>query len=372
MVAELLKKLVKARSTLDKGEIESANVLHEYFSSQNISSKIDSWNGNRANITAHIKGTGDRKALLFGSHIDVVPVGNEVWIHPPFEAVESDGKIFGRGSCDMKAGNAAIAIAAAEISGSGKKLKGDLIITATGGEETDSCGVVRFLSDCAKNMPDLVGIILPEPTNFDIITGHRGIYWLRVTTRGKTAHGSMPHLGINAITSMTAILERLKNYQPNCREHPNFGKSSMSINKIEGGKATNVIPDQCCIEIDIRTLPNQDTDAIQSDLRGIFEQLRSQIPDFKADIEVIRRAGSIFTDPDCEFVKAVKRSSGINETKLVGYTTDGPYFEKLGAPVIVFGPGKTELAHQPNEYVEIKDLHKAVELYKKIILEFLD
>lgn len=371
MVAELLKKLVKARSTLDKGEIQSATILHDYFSSRNISSKIDSWNGNRANLTAHIKGIGDRKALFFGSHIDVVPVGNEVWIHPPFDAVESDGKIFGRGSCDMKAGNAAIAVAAAEIINSGTKLKGDLIITATAGEETDSCGVVRFLSDYASSLPKLAGIILPEPTNFDIITGHRGIFWLKVTTYGKTAHGSMPHLGINAITSMAAILERLKTYQPSCHEHPNFGKSSMSINKIEGGKATNVIPDQCSIEIDIRTLPGQDTDGIQSDLRGIFERLKCQNPDFKADIEVIRRAGSIFTDPDCEFVRAVKRSSGINETKLVGYTTDGPYFEKLGAPVIVFGPGQTELAHQPNEYVEIKDLYKAVELYKKVILEFL-
>ncbi len=371
MVCELVKKLINEDSTPEKGEKNCALVLKDYFDKKKIDSKVEIWDSNSANFIAHIKGRSSRKALLFASHLDVVPKGRQKWQSPPFEATEKDGKIYGRGSCDMKAGNAAIAAAAAEIIESEQKLENDLIICSTAGEEVDSSGAKKFVEQYRNTLPPLEGIILPEPTDLQIITGHRGILWLKIITFGKTAHGSMPSLGINAIDHMTAILEKLKDYQPRIVPHPQFGPSTFSINKIYGGNATNVIPDLCYIEIDIRTVPGQDTKSILSDFENIFNEIKYQATNFNAEIQIIRDVPGMSTEPDCDFVKKIQQATGITQTKLVGYTTDGPIFEKLNAPVIVFGPGKTELAHQPDEYIEITNLYKAVELYKKIILNFL-
>jgi len=270
----------------------------------------------------------------------------------------------------MKAGLAAIAVAAAGIIDTGGRLRGDLIITSTAGEETDGCGVKKFVSEHKDKLPKLAGIILPEPTDFNIVTSHHGCCWLKIRTIGKTAHGSMPHHGINAITSMTAVLNKLNSYNLSgttaCSD-----ASTISINKIGGGKATNVIPDNCVIEVDIRMAAGITTEMVISDMNGILVELRTQNPDFNAEIEIIRAAPTLQTDPASKFVKSISQIIGANETRSEGYTSDGPYLKELDAPVIIFGPGKTELAHQPDEFIGIIDLNHAVEVYTQIIENFL-
>lgn len=371
MVKELLKKLINALSTSDVGELGSANVLKDFFSSCGVSSQVDIWDEDRANFWVHIPGKSGKSALMFASHLDVVPPGREEWMFPPFSATEHENRIYGRGAADMKAGNAAIAAAAVEMIKSGKKLENDLIICSTAGEETDSCGAKRFVDKYKSSFPLISGVILPEPTDFNIITGHRGIYWVKIITTGKTAHGSMPHLGINSINSMALVLEKLRDFEPECVPSENFGSSTFSVNQINGGKAANVIPDRCEITIDIRTIPGQNIGLIDKQLNEIFNEIKSDNPDFDARIEVVRKVDGMETDRDCEFVNRVRSATGIDETKIVGYTTDAPIFKNFGAPIIVFGPGKTEQAHQPNEYVDVPDLCKAVEYYKKIINSML-
>jgi succinyl-diaminopimelate desuccinylase len=136
---DLLKKLIEAKSTPDVGEIQCANVLADFFASAGIESRVEVWDNNRANITATLKSAGQNPALLFVSHLDVVPASKQGWHTEAFTAVEQDGKIFGRGSCDMKSGMATVAAAMAEIKKSGVNLKSDIIFSATAGEETDSC-----------------------------------------------------------------------------------------------------------------------------------------------------------------------------------------------------------------------------------------
>ena len=371
MPKELLKKLVNADSTRNQGELQAARVLKQFFADHNIEAQIDIWDENRANITVHLKGSGSVAPLIFACHLDVVPPGEKPWQTPPFEATEKDSKIFGRGTCDMKAGTAAIAVAAAQIANSDIKLKGDLVITATAGEETDSCGIIKFYEDYKDKMSTPAGVILPEPTNFEIVTGHRGICWLRITSLGKTAHGSMPHLGINAISSMTKLLEKLENFDFAAEDHPLFGKPSMSINQIHGGNATNVIPDRCSIDLDIRITPNQSPQDIINKISNIIKTIKADYPDFDAQIEPLRIIDAMATETDCDFVKNICEITSIKETKVVGYTTDGPVLTKFNAPVIVFGPGQSALAHQPDEYIETKDLTTAADAYKKIIINFL-
>ena len=367
---ELLKKLIEAESTESAGELAAAEVISAEFAKFGIKSVIDKWDKNRANVTAHIKSTGKKPALLFACHLDVVGPGQASWKTPPFSAVESDGKIFGRGSTDMKGGTAANISAICEIVKSGVELQGDIIFTAVAGEETDSCGAGRFVSNLNPR-PECQGVIIPEPTNFSIVSAHRGILWLKITTKGKTAHGSMPQLGVNAITSMRRFLNELDDYNITSKKHDLLGTCSMSVNTISGGKTMNAVPDKCVCTIDIRTIPEVNHDDIIADFRKIFEKLRARYPEFDAEISIYREVHSLETDRKSEFVRNFCSCLGIEKTVPVVFTTDGPQFISLGVPILIFGPGKPEICHKPDEFIEIADLEKAVQCYKNIITYFL-
>jgi succinyl-diaminopimelate desuccinylase len=366
---DLLKKLINARSTPDKGELATAEVIKEALAVFGIESEIDVWDKNRANSIVHIKSTGQKPALLFAAHLDVVPTGTARWKHPPFEATEADGKIYGRGASDMKGGIAAAVGAICEVVKSGVKLQGDIIFAATAGEETDSCGARRFVE--SAKLPKLAGIIVPEPTDLGVINAHRGILWLKFITRGKTAHGSMPHLGINAIESARMLLNELAKYKLAFTLHPRLGNSTMSVNTISGGKAANVIPDECSITVDIRTLPGQNHTEIIAGFEQLLGKIKMTNPQFAAEISVIRDCPALETDASSDFVKAVCRVRGVDAPGTVGYTTDAPIFAALGAPVIIFGPGKAEICHQPDEFIEIADVQNAARQYSDIILKLL-
>ena len=366
---EFLRQLVQAETTAEMGELAAAQIISAEFRRSGVDCRVDSWDQTRANVIGHVRSDGRKGALLFVCHLDVVGPGEAMWEYPPFQAVERDGKVHGRGSADMKGGIAAAVTAISQIVNSGTKLQGDIIVVAAAGEETDSCGAKRFLRDCGW-MPELAGVIIPEPTDFEIVTAHRGMLWLGITTKGKAAHGSTPELGVNAIASMKSILDELENYRMAFEPHELLGGCSMSINKIAGGKAFNVVPDECSMGIDIRTLPAQDHQAIVADFERIFGKLRSGNPQFDAEISVFREVEALETDCKSGFVADFCAAVGISQTRAVGFTTDGPHFASLG-PVVIFGPGKPELCHKPDEYIDIADVEKAVEYYKAIALKFL-
>jgi len=377
---EVLRKLIQAESTAENGELAAADIISNELWRSGIDSRIDSWDGNRANIIAWIRSGGRKRALLFACHLDVVGPGEADWKYSAFGGVESGGKIYGRGSTDMKGGITAIVTAVGQIIKSGVKLEGEIIIFGAAGEETDSCGAKRFVQDWSGQLPELAGVVIPEPTDFEIVTAHRGMLWLNVKTSGKSAHGSTPQLGVSAIASMRALLGELDNYKIRCEPrlsdgrgepHKLLGECSMSVNTITGGKAINVVPDSCEIGVDIRTLPGQNHREIISDFEKIFAKLKRGNSQFEAEVSIVREVGALETDSSCEFVKNFCSAVGISETRAVGFTTDGPHFAPFGAPVVIFGPGRPDVCHKPDEYIEIADVEKAVEYYKKIILKFL-
>jgi succinyl-diaminopimelate desuccinylase len=375
---ELLRKLIRAETTAEKGELAAAEIISDELGRSWIDCRIDSWGLNRANLTAKIKSNsagrltaGQKGGLLFVCHLDVVAAGQGGWRYPAFAGVESEGKIYGRGSVDMKGGIAAAVTAIRQVVDSGVELEGDIIFFAAAGEETDSCGARRFIGSFNNKLPKIAGVVIPEPTDFAVVTAHRGMLWLEVKTFGKAAHSSTPELGVNAITLMKILLGELDNYKIRFQPHKLLGGCSMSVNTITGGKEINVVPDKCGIGIDIRTLPGQNHNEIISDFERIFAKIKQKSPQFEASVSVIREVGVLETDSNCDFVRNFCSVVGAGETKAVGFTTDGPYFASLGAPVVIFGPGKPQLAHKPDEYIDIADVEKAVEYYKNIILKFL-
>ncbi len=371
IMKELLKKLIQAETTAQKGELAAAEIISDELARSRIDCRIDSWGLNRANLTAKITSDGRKSGLLFVCHLDVVAAGEGGWKYPAFAGVESEGKIYGRGSADMKGGITAAVTAIREIADSGVKLEGDIIFFAAAGEETDSCGARKFIGGFDNKLPKIAGVVIPEPTDFEVVTAHRGMLWLEVITKGKAAHSSAPQLGINAISSMKSFLDELQNCKIAAESHALLGDCSMSINTIFGGKEINVIPDKCSIGVDIRTLPGQSHQGIISDFGKIFAKLKQKNPKFDAKIAVIREVDALETDSNCDFVRDFCSAVGASETKAVGFTTDGPHFAPLGVPIVIFGPGKPQLAHKPDEYIGIADVERAVEYYKNIILKFL-
>jgi len=367
---DLLKQLIRAESTAAQGESAAAEVIARHFQDHGIDCRVDRWDGGRSNVIAHVKTARRRPALLFVCHLDVVGPGEEPWRHPPFEAVEDHGRIYGRGTVDMKGAIASVVTAICEVVDGKTTLEGDMVFAATAGEETDSAGVLRFMEDRAW-LPKLAGIVIPEPTDLAVITAHRGLFWLKITTKGKAVHSSMAERGVNAIGSMKRVLDELEHYRIEFPPHPELGKSSMSINTIGGGETMNIVPDRCTLGVDVRTLPGQSHETIRYDFERMLAKLTAAVPQFEAALVVERSAGAMETDPDCEFVKTFCSAVDVDLTNAIGFTTDAPHLASLGAPIVIYGPGDPKLCHQVDEYIDVADLRTGADFFQRVILAFL-
>ncbi len=367
---DLLKQLIRAESTTARGEAAAAEVIARHFRAHGIDCRLDRWDGHRSNVIAHVQTARKRPALLFVCHLDVVGAGDEPWRHPPFEAVEDDGRIYGRGTVDMKGGIASVVAAICAVVNEKTALAGDIVFAATAGEETDSAGVLRFMQDRTW-LPDLAGIVVPEPTDLAVVTAHRGLFWLKITTKGKAVHSSMAERGVNAVSMMKRVLDELESYRIDSPPHPQLGRSTMSINTINGGEAMNIVPDRCTLGVDIRTLPGQDPETIRYDFERMLARLTTRVPHFEAEMAIERWAGAMETDPECDFVKTFCAAVDVDLTNSVPFTTDAPHLAPLGAPIVIYGPGHPKLCHQTDEYIELADLQAGTDFFKKVLLAFL-
>ncbi len=361
---------MQAASTPAQGEKACAEILASAFQRYDIESHMDVWDNGRANCVAHVKGQGRRPGLLFVCHLDVVDPGDQPWRYPPFSGLERNGMVYGRGTTDMKGGIAACVSAICQTVAQGIPLQGDMVFAATAGEETDSCGIHHLMADSSW-LPALAGIIIPEPTDFSIVTAHQGLLWLEIMTKGKTAHGSTPHLGINAIHAMTSVLHAIQGIELPSVTHARLGTCSMSVNTIHGGKALNVVPDQCTLGIDIRTLPGQDQTVILQKFQDALDALKDKDRDLRADISILRCEGALETNDQCAFVRNICHAVNIPQTQALGFTTDGPCLACLGLPIVIFGPGKGSVCHQSDECIALADVQRGVDYFKQIILSLL-
>lgn len=375
-LVEYCREMVRIKSVNPPGdEMAMAEYVANVLKSIGLEVKLLKHSSSRASVLAILRGSGQAPALLYSAHLDTVPLGAEQWIHEPFAAETLDGKIWGRGSADMKGGLAALLVMAKIMANSGLSIKGDLIFAITAGEEVDSLGAKSVAS-----YPDLgpvQAIIVPEPSYNDIYIAEKGALWLEISTYGKTAHGSMPALGKNAVMMMVELIKGLENFFIPFESHAMLGGFSMSINTISGGIKTNVVPDRCVVSIDMRTVPGQDHHDIMARFQGLIKDLGKHDPDFKAAIEISNDRPPIETSPEEPVVKMMVDivadiTGELPIPKGVNYYTDAatltPAFK---APMIICGPGHPGLAHQPNEYVEIEKLVQAAKIYTAATHQFL-
>ncbi len=367
-VVSLCRDLVRFKSVNPPGdELEIAEYVAGVLREAGLTAEVIPHTPTRASVLARLKGSGEMPALLYTGHLDVVPVGAEEWLHDPFGGEVVEGRLWGRGSTDMKGGDAAMITAAKVLAAANLPLKGDLILAITAGEEGEQLGATELAA-----RPDLApvqAVVVAEPSYNDVYVAEKGVCWLKITTHGKTAHGSMPHLGQNAIMMMIALLTELDSLAVPYEAHPLLGRFTRSINTIAGGVATNVVPDQCVVTIDQRTVPGQDHHAMPRQVEELISDLGRRLPDFRASVEVINDRIPVATSPEDpvvqRFYDVVAEVAGERPVpKGVNYYTDAVVFAPaLKAPMIICGPGDAKLAHQPNEYVEVEKMVEAAKIF---------
>ncbi len=337
----------------------------------------------RWNIIARREGVRSGECVHFNSHTDVVEVGAG-WTFDPFGAEISDGKIYGRGTCDMKGGLAASIIAAEAFIETHPDFEGAIEISGTADEESGGYGGVAYLAEQGFFNPTKVQhVIIPEPLHKDrICLGHRGGWWAEIETKGEIAHGSMPFLGDCAVRHMGAVLHEFEDKlfpamaarRTDMPVVPEGARSStMNINSIHGGQAeqaedfdglpAHCVPDSCRIVIDRRFLAEEPLDQVRNEVTDLLEGLRASRLDFDYTLTELNAVLPSMTDREAPVVQTVSRAIQDVMGKAAEYvaspgTYDQKHIDRIGKlkNCIAYGPGILELAHKPDEYIGIDDM----------------
>jgi acetylornithine deacetylase/succinyl-diaminopimelate desuccinylase family protein len=321
-------------------------------------------------------GNGDRPALAWNGHLDVVPAGDPTtWGHPPFGAEVVDGRLIGRGTADMKGPIASALAAIAAIRRSGARLAGRLDVHLAADEELLGLHGTKVLLE--RGDLDQDAAIVGEPTELNLALAERGGAWITATARGTAAHGSTPHLGVSAITSMARFLLRIEEVLPDL-EHPLVGRPTVNAAMIEGGSAPNVVADRCVVQIDRRLIPGERTlETVLEPFDRLAEAIRSEHPEVDLSFAMKLWTDAAETSPDTAIAElcrdAVRAEAGREplDTGMTGITDARFYLNDRSIPTVILGPGSLSVAHTANESVEIAELVAGARVYVRVFTGFL-
>ena len=314
----------------------------------------------RASLIARIGGSNDRLPLAFTGHIDVVPLGATAWSVDPFGGETGNGRVYGRGASDMKAGVATFVAAAIDAASQLASGPG-LILIITAGEETGCTGALHMVATARDLLGKAGALVVAEPTSNRPLVGHKGALRLKVAARGVTAHASMPEQGVNAVMKAARAIARLDDFDFNVARHAVMGAPTLNVGWLHGGMNINSVPDLAEAGLDIRTIPAQRHAEVE---RQVAAFLGAEVEVSKLD-----EAVPVWTEPGDGWMQRVFQvAEGVtNEKPAVGAA---PYFTDASAltpaygniPTVILGPGPAALAHQTDEYCEIA----AIEAHKEI------
>jgi succinyl-diaminopimelate desuccinylase len=347
----------------------------------------------RMNVLGRMEGAKPRPSLHFNGHFDVVPVGDG-WTVDPFGAMIADGKMYGRGVSDQKAGIASSIFAVEAIRRAGIKLQGTVEQSGSVDEESGGFAGVAYLAQhgwIGKGKTDFV--IITEPTNVDrVCLGHRGVYWFKITTHGRIAHGSMPYMGVSAIDHMADFLHDVTHeLKPSLAtrktavpvEPPGSRYASINVNALFGGQPeigtqTPCVADRSGAIFDRRFLSEESFEDVRGEIHAMLEGLQAKDPEFKYKIEDLMIVHPVHTDEHCELVTTISDSV----EKLFGRkpkltaspgTYDQKHVVRIGsvAQCIAYGPGILAQAHLPDEYCLVDDVISAAKVMALTAIDLL-
>lgn len=367
-VISLTKKLISFNTINPPGnEAPLAEFVGELLAENGFDLEYLIFDSNRKHVIAEKGVSSSGKPLIFSGHFDTVPLGNQSWSYNPLNGEVEANKIYGRGSSDMKSALAAMICASIEVPA--KKIPKDGIrLMFTAAEELGCQGVQQLVKN--YNLSDKASaILIGEPTGNVPAIGHKGAIYLNAVTSGKTAHSSMPELGINAIYKAARAISKIEEFRFSAEKDVLLGFPTINVGKINGGMNINSVPDRAEFTIDIRTTTKVNHYEI---LNRLGRELGSEI-----ELEKLVDLSPVYTNEQDPFVQLVYKiclKEDVSEPLplALSYLTDGSvlqdYYGQI--PTIILGPGQPEMAHKTDEFCYISKIEQAVSIYKNIILNW--
>ena len=370
-----LARLIGFDTTSANSNLALIEYIQSFLDERNISSRL-TFNADRskANLWATI-GPEQRGGIVLSGHTDVVPVDGQTWQSDPYQLTERDGMLFGRGTADMK-GFIACALAHSDDFLK-RSLKVPIHLAFSYDEEVGCLGVSGLIEDISENLPAPIAVIVGEPTMMKIIGGTKGGRSFHTVVTGTDGHSSLPDLGANAILAATEIITELAAIEQRFRDNadPTNGfeppYSTLDLGLINGGTATNIIPARCEFYWGFRSLPFQDMDALEQEVRTfISEKVEPKLKAISEQTGVLTTMTSdvppLAPDETSAAEKVVRHISRLNASGRVSYATEAGHFQNAGIPGVIFGPGSIEQAHLPDEFIAIDQIKACSEFMTKL------
>ncbi len=362
-VVEITKELVELNSENPPGrEIEVAKYINDYLIDLKIDSEVLEFEKGRANVVGFV---GNGNGLMLNGHIDTVPIGDrKLWSHGPDTEI-IDGKLYGRGTTDMKGGVAAVLSALSRSNL--KHAKKKLLLVFVADEEVNFAGSTWLLKNKREIFKGTRYGVIAEPTDLKIQIAQKGLIGIKLKFKGRAAHGSTPELGNNAILKATEFVNKLSTSAANHKTKDQFlGTGTINIGKIVGGTAENVVPEFCYVYIDRRIVPGETT-------TGAIKQIKDMVNrvDKNTEFEIEFARDAFRLSDKSEIVKLLGSVTVAKMIGATGYTEAELYKKEAGIDCVVFGPGKKELSHKASEYVVVEDLKKASAIFEKLIAKWI-
>ena len=350
------------------GEGAAARLLAGVLSTWGFGTELVESSPGRPSVLA-TAGSAGGPTLILNGHLDTV--GVEGMVHAPFEPTVREGRLFGRGSCDMKAGVAAMCAGAARAIRAGSTTR--VIIAAVTDEEFASAGTRTLLARGLRGD----AAIVTEPTSLAIMPAHRGFAWLTVTVRGRAAHGSRYDVGVDAIRGAAAILGALDQFEATtlaARTHPLLGHASLHAATIEGGIGWSTYPDRCVVRLERRTLPGERPADALAEVEAACARVTGARAGLAASATLDFSQAPSDVAPDAPVVQALRRAlrTAGEAVRIAGMTawTDAALFNDAGIPAICFGPGDIQLAHAAEEWVPLDEVDRATTVLEALVAQW--
>ena len=336
--------------------------------------RVENDDGEKANLVGVI-GPMVEGGIVLSGHTDVVPVEGQDWKTDPFSVVEQDGKLFGRGTCDMKAFSAIALSLAPEMKAA--QLKKPIIFALSYDEEVGCLGAPRMIDEICARLPKPHAVIVGEPTMMDVIDGHKGIASFRTRVTGFTTHSSQTDRGVSAVEAAAKLIAkvsamreaRARNADPENGFAPPY--STMTVNVAHGGTQLNIMAGECVFDWDCRAIPDETSGEIFEEFsefaRGVQAEMRARAAGCKVETEQLTDAPALKPMDDNPAADLAKQLTGRNATGVVSYAAEAGQFQEAGLPTVICGPGSIDQAHQPNEFITIDQLAKGVDFQRKLI-----
>lgn len=347
-----------------------AAYIRDFFAQRGIETHDQEVFPDRPNVVARLPGRVPGKRIVFEAHTDTVAISGMTI--PPFEATISDGKLFGRGSCDDKGGLCAMMHALASLKRDGITPPCEVLLCAAVDEEYSYRGVVKFCEGLTGQ-----AAVVAEPTDMRVVIAGKGVLRWKVVARGRAAHSSKPHLGVNAISHMARVILAFEEEHRAlaARQHPLLGPGTLNVGLVSGGVQVNFVPDECTIEIDRRLLPGEKPDDVLAGYQRMLDRLKADAPGLNVEqLPPRTRDEGLSTPADAAPVRLaseILRGLRLNgEPCGVPFGSDASKLSRQGLPSILIGPGSIDRAHAAVEYVECDQVEAAFEFYRQFMLRF--